>query len=81
MVWLACGLGLLLFNVARAVSRLAERLQDADARIGFAFGQSVALSLVACGLAALSKDNRNPRTLGKILFWTQVVTTLLSLRG
>jgi len=73
LAWLIVGVVLLIFNTLVGAGRLAERLPDASNRLSFAFGQAFALSLIVGVVALLSPANRNPRSLGKVLFWTQVI--------
>ena len=73
MGWLLAGIGMLVFNTLFGAGKLVERLPDPGNRLGFAFGQAFALTLIVGVLALLSPGNRNPRSLGKVLFWTQVV--------
>jgi len=74
MAWLPAGLVFLVFNTMYGAGRLVARVHDPGSRLAFAFGQAVGLSLLIGLLAVLNPLNRNPRTLGKILFWTQIIT-------
>jgi hypothetical protein len=78
MGWLVAGAVILAFNTLLGASGATGEPLSAGNRLAFAFGQAIALTLIVAPLALLSPSNRNPRSLGKVLFWTQVLGVLLA---
>lgn len=68
---------MLVFNTLYGAGKLAATMPEVGNRLGFAFGQAFVLTLVVGALALLSKANRNASSLGKVLFWTQIVALLM----
>jgi hypothetical protein len=81
MGWLIAGLVLFVFNMMLGVGKLVEKIPDVGNRLAFAFGQTFALTAIVGIVALFSPGNRNPVSLGKVLFWTQVVALFVVLGG
>jgi hypothetical protein len=79
MTWMLVGAALLAFNTWLGAGKVAERMAESGNALPFAFGQAVALTLIVGVLALLSPRHRNATSLGKVLFWTQVVALVFVL--